>query len=122
MGFYGLVAAVWLRWFSAGSEPSQVHPLAIRAAAALQIDISGQRSKHMDEFAGQTFDYVITVCAQVREVCPVFPDEPHQIRWSFPDPAVVVGSEEEQWQAFLQTARELTARIGFLRLMLERRQ
>jgi protein-tyrosine-phosphatase/DNA-binding transcriptional ArsR family regulator len=108
--------------FSAGSEPGQVHPLAIRTAAALQVEISGQRSKHMDEFAGQTFDYVITVCDQVREVCPVFPGDPHQIHWSFPDPAAVTGSEDDQLQAFIQTARELTTRINYLRLMLERRQ
>jgi protein-tyrosine-phosphatase/DNA-binding MarR family transcriptional regulator len=106
--------------FSAGSEPGQVHPLAFRAAAAFQIDISGQRSRHMDEFAGQTFDYVITVCDQVREVCPVFPGDPHQIHWSFPDPAAVTGSEDEQFQAFLQTARELSTRINYLRLMMKR--
>lgn len=108
--------------FSAGSEPGHVHPLAIRAAAAMQVDISGQRSKHMDEFAGQAFDYVITVCDRVREVCPVFPNDPHRIHWSFPDPAAVEGTEEERYQAFMQTARELTTRLGYLRLMLERRQ
>lgn len=108
--------------FSAGSKPGQVHPLAIRAAAAFQIDISGQHSRHMDEFAGQTFDYVITVCDQVREVCPVFPGAPQQIHWSFPDPAAVTGSDDEQFQAFLQTARELSTRINYLRLMIERQQ
>lgn len=107
---------------SAGSEPSRVHPLAIRAAEALQIDINGQRSKHMDQFVGQAFDYVITVCDRVREVCPTFPSDPHQIHWSFPDPAAVEGSEGEKFQAFLQTARELNTRIGYLRLMMERRQ
>lgn len=107
--------------FSAGSEPGAVHPLAIRAARALQFDISGQRSKHMDAFAGQTFDYVITVCDRVRETCPVFPGDPHQIHWSFPDPAAVTGPEAVRLQAFVQTARELTTRIGYLRLMMERR-
>lgn len=108
--------------FSAGSEPGQVHPLAIRAAAALNIDIGGQHAKHMDQFANQTFDYVITVCDRVREVCPIFPNDPQQIHWSFADPAAVAGTEEEQLQAFLQTARELSTRIGYLRLMMERRQ
>lgn len=108
--------------FSAGSKPSRIHPTAIRAADALDIDLSGQRSKHMDEFAGQTFDYVITVCDRVREVCPVFPNDPYQIHWSLPDPAAVVASDEAQLQAFLQTARELTTRIGYLRLMMARRQ
>lgn len=106
--------------FSAGSEPGQVHPLAIHAAAAFNIDISGHHSKEMAEFAGQTFDYVITVCDRVREVCPVFPGDPHKIHWSFPDPAAVTGSENEQFQAFLQTARELSTRINYLRLMMER--
>ncbi|MFO7679902.1 MAG: ArsR family transcriptional regulator [Chloroflexota bacterium] len=106
--------------FSAGSEPSQVHPTAVRAAAAIQIDISSQRSRHMDEFAGQNFDYVITVCDRVREVCPVFPGDPQQIHWSFSDPAAVTGSDDEQFQAFFQTARELSTRINYLRLMMER--
>lgn len=106
--------------FSAGSEPGSVHPLAVRAAAAFNVDISSQRSKHMDEFAGQSFDTVITVCDQVREVCPAFSGEPHQIHWSFPDPAAVTGSDDEQFQAFLQTARELSTRINYLRLMMER--
>lgn len=108
--------------FSAGSEPGQVHPLAIRAAAAMNIDISQQRSKHMDEFEGQSFDYIITVCDKVRELCPVFPDDHKQIHWSFPDPAEVTGSEAQQFQAFTQTARELTTRISYLLLMMERRQ
>lgn len=106
--------------FSAGNEPGHVHPTAVRAAAALQIDISGQRSRHMDEFAGQHFDYVITVCDRVREVCPVFPGDPQQIHWSFPDPAAVTGSDDEQFQAFFQTARELSTRINYLRLMMDR--
>ncbi|MCA9973111.1 MAG: hypothetical protein KC425_22990, partial [Anaerolineales bacterium] len=105
---------------SAGSEPGYVHPLAIRAAAALQIDLSGQQSQHLDQFRGQHFDYVITVCDKVREVCPVFPDDTRQIHWSFPDPAAVSGTPDEQLQAFLQTARELAARIGYLRLMMAR--
>ncbi len=120
-GILRATASDWVEVASAGSEPGQVHPLAVQAAATLHIDISGQRAKHLDEFAGQTFDYIITVCDQVREVCPVFPEDPHQIHWSFPDPTAVGGSEEEQWPAFLQTARELATRIGYLRLMMMRR-
>lgn len=108
--------------FSAGSESGQVHPLAIRAGAALDIDISQQCSKHLDDFAGQSFDYVITVCDRMREVCPVFPDDPRKIHWSFPDPAAVKGSEEIRYQAFKQTARELHTRISYLLLMIERGQ
>ncbi|MAU00537.1 MAG: ArsR family transcriptional regulator [Anaerolineaceae bacterium] len=108
--------------FSAGSKPGGVHPLAIRAADALGFDISQQQSRHMDEFVGQKFDYVITVCDQVREVCPVFPNEPQQIHWSFPDPAAVVGSEADQFAAFVQTAQALTIRINYLRQMIVLRQ
>lgn len=106
--------------FSAGSAPTAPHPLAVRAAAEIGIDIAGQRSRHMNEFAAQTFDYVITVCDRMREICPVFPDDHKQIHWSFPDPAEVTGSEEQQLHAFFQTAQELTVRIHYLLLMMER--
>jgi len=108
--------------FSAGSQPGQIHPLAVQAAATFNIDISGQHSKHMDEFASQPFDYVITVCDKVREVCPVFPDDLKQIHWSIPDPAEATGSEAQQFQLFVQTAQELSIRIRNLLLVMERRQ
>lgn len=108
--------------FSAGSDPSEVHPLAVQAAAVMNIDISRQRSKHMDEFEGQTFDYVITVCDKVRELCPVFPNDHKQIHWSIPDPTEAAGSQAQQLQAFTQTARVLTTRVSYLLLMMERRQ
>jgi ArsR family transcriptional regulator, arsenate/arsenite/antimonite-responsive transcriptional repressor / arsenate reductase (thioredoxin) len=108
--------------YSAGSEPGIVHPLAVRAAAAFNVDLSSQRSKHLSEFIGQHFDYIITVCDQVREVCPVFPGDPQQIHWSISDPAAITGPEDEQFEAFLQTARELSTRLSYLRLMMERQQ
>lgn len=107
--------------FSAGTEPGTLHPLAVRAAATLGFDISQQYAKPIDPFIGQPFDYIITVCDKARELCPVFPGEPRQIHWSFADPAAAPGSEEEQYRAFLQTARELTTRINYLRLMMSRR-
>ena len=114
-GILRATAGDWVSVFSAGSQPGSVHPLAVRAAHELGYDISQQQSKHMDEFAGRPFDYVITVCDQVREVCPVFPDGPEQIHWSFPDPAAVVGTEAERLAAFGQTAHELATRLHFLR-------
>lgn len=96
---------------SAGTEPSRVHPLAVRALADLGIGIGTQRSKHVDEVAGQRFDYVITLCDQAREVCPVFPGAPERIHWGFDDPAAVAGSDEERYEAFRRTARELTTRL-----------
>lgn len=97
--------------FSAGTEVSTVHPLAIEAMAGLGIDIGGQRSKHLDEFRGQSFDTIITVCDRVREECPVFPGDPEQIHWSFADPAAVTGDPDTQRRAFAETARQLGMRV-----------
>jgi protein-tyrosine-phosphatase len=107
--------------FSAGNQPSRVHPEAIDALAGRHIDISGQRSKHFDEFSDQSFDYIITVCDRVRETCPVFPDDPEQIHWSIPDPAAVEGAAERR-RAFRRTAQQLTTRIHHLLILIERKQ
>ena len=106
--------------FSAGSEPTSIHPLAIKVMAEIGIDLTKQWSKHFNEFIGQHFDYVVTVCDRVREVCPVFPGDPEQIHWSFPDPVTVEGSLENQKKAFADTANQLTIRIKYLLLMIER--
>jgi arsenate reductase len=80
--------------FSAGHRPSSVRPEAVAVMREIGVDISAQRSKHVDEFAGQTFDYVITVCDQAKEVCPVFPGAPRRIHYSIADPAAVTGAEQ----------------------------
>lgn len=108
--------------FSAGSHPSSVHPYALRTMHTSGIDISHQQSKHVDEFRGQAFDYVITVCDRMREVCPSFSGNPTFIHWSFPDPVEQQGSEEERYRAFEQTALQLTTRLGFLLTVIERSQ
>ncbi len=72
--------------FSAGLKPSQVNPIAIQVMKEIGIDISNHRSKHMDEFKDQKFDYVITVCDNAYEACPHFPGAERQLHWSFPDP------------------------------------
>lgn len=108
--------------FSAGSELTTVHPLAIKVMAIRGIDLSKQKSKLLKEFIGQNFDYVITVCDRVRESCPVFPGDPEQIHWSFPDPAAIEGSLEKRERAFEETAREMTNRIQYLLLMIDRAQ
>jgi protein-tyrosine-phosphatase len=108
--------------FSAGTEPTEVHPLAIRVMREMGIDVGSHRSKSLDEFIGQDFDYIITVCDRAREVCPVFPGNPVTIHWSFPDPAAVMGIEEEQVRAFLDTAIQLNTRITYLILLVQRRQ
>ena len=88
--------------FSAGTKPSVVNPLAIEAMHEQGIDISGHRSKHLDEFRAQPFDYVITVCDSAAETCPIFPGKAERIHWSFPDPAAAQGSEAERLAAFRQ--------------------
>ena len=107
---------------SAGTEPRGVNPMAVRAIRdSFNIDISHQRSKHLEEFLDQKFDYVITLCDHAREQCPIFPGDPERIHWSFPDPAAVEG-EEPRYAAFRRTASELTTRIHFLIAMIERKQ
>jgi len=108
--------------YSAGTEPTGVHPLAVVALQEMRIDISGQRSKHVDEFAGQMFDFVATLCDSAREVCPVFPGDPERIHWSFPDPGAVQGTDEERLQAFKQVARELASRLRPFLAIVERGQ
>jgi protein-tyrosine-phosphatase/DNA-binding transcriptional ArsR family regulator len=107
--------------YSAGTHPGSVHPLAVQTLAERQIDIRGQRSKEMQEFVGQQFDTIITVCDRVREECPVFPGDPAQVHWSFPDPAEVEGSDEARRQAFADVARDLTTRINYLLLIINRK-
>jgi arsenate reductase len=86
--------------FSAGTKPSIVRSEAIAVMSELAIDLSGQRSKHVREFEGQAFDYVITVCDDANESCPVFPGKTQRIHWSFPDPAGIEGSDTERLAAF----------------------
>lgn len=86
--------------FSAGTKPSHVRPEAIAAMGELGIDISGQRSKNVDEFTGQMFDYVLTVCDNARETCPFFPGGAAAIHHNFEDPAAFEGSEEQRLGLF----------------------
>jgi len=99
---------------SAGSHPKPLHPNAVRVMRMRGIDLAGRRSKHLSEFADQRFDYVISLCDRVREICPEFPGAPELIHWSIPDPAREPGSDEETLPAFELTAAELCTRIGFL--------
>jgi protein-tyrosine-phosphatase len=94
---------------SAGSRPKPLHPDAVRALRPYGIDLSGRRSTNVDELAGERFDWVITLCDRVREVCPEFPDHPQLAHWSIADPAA-----EEELAAFERTAAELATRVRFL--------
>ena len=97
--------------FSAGTKPSQVRPEAIAVMREVGIDISGHRSKSVEEFAGQDFDYVITVCDNAKQGCPVFPAKTKRIHWSVEDPAAAQGSEQERLTAFRRVRDELRARL-----------
>jgi arsenate reductase len=93
--------------FSAGTKPSHVRPEAIAAMHEIGIDISGHRSKSVDEFAGQPFDYLITVCDNARESCPIFPAATRRIHWRLDDPAAAQGSEEKRLTEFRRIRDEL---------------
>lgn len=92
---------------SAGTKPSIVRPEAIAVMKEAGIDITTHRSKHVDEFAGQEFDYVLTVCDNAKESCPVFFGKTTRLHHSFNDPATVEGSEEKRLAAFRQVRNEL---------------
>lgn len=97
---------------SAGSRPTgQVHPLAVVVMSELDIDLVGHRSKHLDEFRGQPFDYVITVCDHAREACPLFPGAARQLHWGFDDPADARGSEADQQRVFRRVRDEIRHRL-----------
>jgi arsenate reductase len=92
---------------SAGTRPSQVRPEAIAVMQEAGIDISSHRSKHVDEFVGRAFDYVLTVCDNAREACPIFPSATVRIHRSFDDPAAVEGTEAERMEAFRRVRDEI---------------
>ena len=96
---------------SAGTRPKGINPFTLRVLSEQGIDASGFHSKSVEEFVGQDFDYVITVCDSAAEECPVFPGAPQRIHWSFPDPAAVGGGDVAKLRAFRQTARGLRARL-----------
>ncbi|MEO8371226.1 MAG: arsenate reductase ArsC [Candidatus Solibacter sp.] len=95
--------------FSAGTKPSSVRPEAIAVMKEIGIDISGHRSKSISEFSGVPMDYVVTVCDNARDSCPVFPAGTERIHWSFEDPAAVQGSEEERLAAFRRIRDQIHA-------------
>jgi arsenate reductase len=97
--------------FSAGTEKTRVHPLAIEAMREIGIDISGQRSKTVDELSGRQFDYVITVCDRANESCPIFPGTAVRIHWSFDDPSAATGTDEERLRAFRNVRERIQQRL-----------
>ena len=101
--------------FSAGTEPQTVNPLAVESMKERAVDISGHRSKSVQEFLGQRFDFVITVCDRAQESCPTFPDSSLR-HWNVPDPAKAEGTREERLAFFHLIRDQLRERIeAFLR-------
>lgn len=94
---------------SAGTRASLVRPEAIEVMSEIGIDISGQRSKSVDEFSGRIFDYVITVCDKAKESCPIYPGHQTRIHRGFDDPAALEGVEEERVASFRRVRDEIRA-------------
>lgn len=100
--------------FSAGSNPAgYVHPMAIEVMQEIGIDLSAARSKHVDEFAGQGFDLVVTVCDSARETCPIFPGAKQTLHWPFDDPAHAEGSAEQKLAVFRDVRDQIRRQIAF---------
>ena len=99
---------------SAGTAPARVHPDAIRIMNEVGIDISAQRSKPLEPFLKQPFDYLITLCDDAQESCPAFPGASRSIHWSIPDPAAAQGAGEQRMAVFRKVREDLTARIHLL--------
>lgn len=96
---------------SAGVAPTQVRPEAITVMREMGVDISDQHSKSVDEFTGQEFDFVITVCDNANEQCPIFPGNTKRIHWSFEDPAVAQGDEQARLAVFRRIRDEILHRL-----------
>ena len=97
--------------FSAGTEPKGINPLTERVLDEAGLDHSWARSKSVTEYLGQTFDYVITVCDQARQNCPVFPGVHETLHWGYEDTAAVEGTEEQRLAAFRSTLTMMAGRI-----------
>jgi arsenate reductase (thioredoxin) len=100
----------WKAW-SGGVFPSYVHPLAIRVMEEMQIDISRQTSKSMDQFLKETFDYIITLCDEAAHSCPTFSNKGKRLHWPLEDPAAAIGTIEERLAVFRRIRDEIKTKI-----------
>lgn len=97
--------------YSAGTEPKPIHPLTRQVMAEIDQDLSAHRSKDLEAFLGQSFDYVITVCDRARDNCPTFPGDNERIHWGFEDPAAAAGDVNAQRMVFRRVRNEINERI-----------
>jgi arsenate reductase len=105
---------------SAGTEPKGVNPLTRRILAEAGIDASFARSKSVTEFLGQRFDYVVTVCDQARQSCPVFPGVHESLHWGYEDPAEATGTEEERLAVFRKVFIQMAERVKQFAMVTQR--
>ena len=96
---------------SAGTEPKGINPLTLRVLDAAGMDGSFARSKSVDEFLGQSFDYVVTVCDQARQSCPIFPGVHESLHWGYEDPAAAEGTDEERMAVFRKVFIQMAERV-----------
>lgn len=96
---------------SAGTVPRGVNPLTLRVLEDAGIDATGARSKSVNEYLGQTFDYVVTVCDEARQVCPVFPGVHESLHWGYEDPAEAEGTEEQRLAVFKKVFIQIGERV-----------
>jgi len=97
---------------SAGLEPKGVHPKALAVMNEAGVDISKQRSDHVEKFIGEKFDYIITVCDNAAANCPTFPGSGERIHWPFDDPDGATGSDDEVMDEFRRVRDEIRARVS----------
>ena len=105
---------------SAGTEPRGINPLTLKVLADAGIDASFARSKSVNEYLGQEFDYVVTVCDEARQVCPVFPGVHESLHWGYEDPAEATGTEEEKLAVFRRVFVQLGERVRQLAVVTRR--
>lgn len=110
-GFLRALAGDRFEVASAGTQATRVHPLAVRAMAALAIDLNGHTSKIVDDLVEQPWDYVITVCDAANETCPVFPKKSSRLHWSFEDPSEAAGTDEQRLEVFRRVRDQIKRRI-----------
>lgn len=110
-GFANQLRTQGINFYSAGTEPKAVHPLAIEVMKEAGIDISGYRSKGLEAVPLEQIDLVITLCGEAAEACPSFPGKTTRLHWPLPDPAQAQGSEEEILKIFREVRDEIRARV-----------
>jgi arsenate reductase len=98
--------------FSAGTNAGRVNPMTLRVLEESGLPTHDLRSKSVADFSGQRFDYVITVCDQAREACPVFPGSGSSLHWSFPDPSEATGSDDERLTSFREVFKQIEMEIA----------